>query len=156
MRKVETKSRSAKRIRHGRRRKRWLYWALQLVGLCYLLFFPLRAVVEVANRTGVGYVVSYLTIVSATTAYLYWSDKRRAQRDEWRIPEAHLHLMDLVGGWPAAYLAQRVFRHKIAKREFQFTFWLIVIVHQYVAVDFMQAWKWTHYVHGALEQFRSS
>ena len=30
-----------------------------------------------------------------------------------------LHTLELIGGWPAAFLAQRWLRHKCSKRSFQ-------------------------------------
>lgn len=66
---------------------------------------------------------------------LYGIDKRRAARGEFRIPEWGLHLGELLGGWPAAYLAQRLLRHKSSKFTYLLVFWLIVLLHQLVAVD---------------------
>lgn len=73
----------------------------------------------------------------------YWSDKRRAEAGEWRIPESTLHLGELLGGWPGAFLAQRQFRHKTAKVSYQIVFWLIVLLYEFVALDFLQGWKLT-------------
>ena len=36
------------------------------------------------------------------TFLVYASDKNAAQRGMWRTKESHLHLLALVGGWPAA------------------------------------------------------
>ena len=55
--------------------------------------------------------------------------KRRAQRGGRRIPENTLHLMEVLGGWPGAFIAQRVFRHKTQKLSFRIVFWLCVSVH---------------------------
>jgi uncharacterized membrane protein YsdA (DUF1294 family)/cold shock CspA family protein len=77
--------------------------------------------------------------VMATASVVAWicyrSDKLRAESGQWRIPEAHLHFVELLGGWPGAFLAQRKFRHKTRKVSFQFIFILIVVLHQLVAVD---------------------
>ena len=73
----------------------------------------------------------------------YWSDKRRAEAGEWRVPEATLHGFELLGGWPGAFLAQRQFRHKTAKISYQVVFCLIVLLHEYVALDFLLGWKLT-------------
>jgi uncharacterized membrane protein YsdA (DUF1294 family) len=65
--------------------------------------------------------------VVAFQAYLV--DKRAAVRDRRRIPETTLHLLELLGGWPGALLAQRLIRHKNAKVGYQVVFWVIVMVH---------------------------
>ena len=74
-------------------------------------------------------------VVSLVAMGFYAWDKRKARRQEWRIPEATLQLWALAGGWPGALLAQRLFRHKTSKFSFQAVFWAIVALHQYVAID---------------------
>jgi uncharacterized membrane protein YsdA (DUF1294 family)/cold shock CspA family protein len=63
------------------------------------------------------------------TFYCYWRDKFAAQRGAWRTPEAVLHGFGLVGGWPGAWLAQRLLRHKSAKASFRAVFWAGVALH---------------------------
>lgn len=76
-------------------------------------------------------------LVSGLAFGLYWHDKRSAQRSGWRTPEARLHLVELLGGWPGALIAQQAFRHKTRKLSFQLVFWLIVIAHQVVWLDYL-------------------
>jgi uncharacterized membrane protein YsdA (DUF1294 family) len=76
---------------------------------------------------------------------LYRHDKKCAIEGSWRTPESTLHFVELLGGWPGAYVAQRVFRHKNSKTSYQCVFWLIVLAHQFVAYDFLDDWgrlKW--------------
>jgi len=54
-----------------------------------------------------------------------------------RIDAAHLRML---GGWPGAFLAQRVFRHKTSKLSYQVVFWAIVLVYQLVALDYLTGW----------------
>jgi uncharacterized membrane protein YsdA (DUF1294 family) len=82
-------------------------------------------------------------VFSAITFFAYRSDKRRAELGEWRIPESTLHLAELIGGWPGAFLAQRQFHHKTSKTSFQVVFWVIVLVHQFVAADSLIEWRFT-------------
>ncbi len=79
---------------------------------------------------------------------LYWRDKRSAMRSGSRIPEARLHLIELLGGWPGALLAQQLFRHKTRKRSFQLVFWLIITAHQVVWLDHL----YFQQMHGLLVQ----
>jgi len=71
----------------------------------------------------------------------YAHDKRSARQGEWRISEAGLHLTELMGGWPGAFLAQRQFRHKVSKFSYQVVFWGIVLGYQLVACDSLQNWN---------------
>ena len=57
-------------------------------------------------------------LTSTTSIVLYAYDKIAAQRGTWRIAEATLHGVSLLGGWPGATLAQSMFRHKCRKAEF--------------------------------------
>lgn len=76
-------------------------------------------------------------LMSVLAFGLYWHDKRSAQRSGWRTPEARLHLAELLGGWPGALIAQQVFRHKTRKLSFQLMFWLIVLAHQVLWLDYL-------------------
>ena len=57
-------------------------------------------------------VIAYYVLMSTLAFALYGVDKRRAARGAWRISEATLHTIELLGGWPGALLGQRMFRHK--------------------------------------------
>ncbi len=66
---------------------------------------------------------------SAVAFVAYAMDKTAAEKDRWRTQESTLHLLGLIGGWPGAYLAQKAFRHKSRKREFQTEFWATVVLN---------------------------
>ena len=55
---------------------------------------------------------------------LHGWDKRRARTGGRRVPEATLHAVELLGGWPGALLARHLFRHKTAKASYRVVFWL--------------------------------
>ena len=79
-------------------------------------------------------VIAILSIVSFA---MYAHDKKQAVRSGWRVSESSLHMVELLGGWPGAFLAQRKLRHKCSKRSYQFTFWCIVGLFQLVSADFI-------------------
>ncbi len=68
-------------------------------------------------------------LMSLIAIVAYYFDKRAARLGRPRTPEATLHVLELLGGWPGALLAQRLIRHKNAKVGYQVVFWLIVAVH---------------------------
>ena len=86
--------------------------------------------------------------MSGITYRAYGWDKQQAREKQRRMPEAELHIMELVGGWPGAFLAQRRLRHKCSKVSYLVVFWLIVLAYQLAAFDSLQEWKW---VRAALE-----
>jgi len=57
------------------------------------------------------------------------ADKFAAERGAWRIPEANLHAIALLGGWPGALVARRVFRHKTTRQPFRTILWGTVIAN---------------------------
>ncbi|PQO35599.1 DUF1294 domain-containing protein [Blastopirellula marina] len=87
----------------------------------------------------------YLLLVAGTSAgafLAYWLDKRLAQSGGRRISEKNLILFAVLGGWPGAWAAQQVFRHKTQKTSFQIKFWLAVAVHVGM-VGFLAYLWWT-------------
>jgi len=87
------------------------------------------------------WVGAYMLVVGALAYGAYALDKRRARAKEWRLSEAALHLLELLGGWPGAFLAQRRLRHKCSKGSYQLVFWLIVLAYQFAAFDSLQEWR---------------
>lgn len=66
-------------------------------------------------------------VVASAVSYVYYQrDKRAADEDEDRVPENHLHVLALLGGWPGALIAQRTLRHKLRKPAFMKLFWVTV------------------------------
>ena len=55
------------------------------------------------------------------------ADKSRARRGEWRIPEAALFLLALLGGALGAVLGMHVFRHKTKHWYFRWGLPLILL-----------------------------
>ena len=116
----------------------------------FLLLIILPAVVVVRSFDDVIWYITigYILTVSLITYGFYWHDKRQAQNSGQRIPEKVLHLLELIGGWPAAYIAQQQFRHKTSKRSYRFVYWSIVVVYQYVALESLLNWRIFHSILG--------
>jgi uncharacterized membrane protein YsdA (DUF1294 family) len=121
---------------------------IAVVLLVALLIIPSLAILRLARSLDPRLVLGYLVGISGLTLLLYFCDKRRAEAGGWRTPESTLHLVELLGGWPAAFLAQRTFRHKISKTSYQVAFWVIVILHEAVSFDFLSGW---HYLQAAIK-----
>ena len=75
------------------------------------------------------WVLGFYLLMSVVTFTFYGFDKRRAIKGGRRVPEARLHWLELLGGWPGAFAGQLLFRHKTQKLSFRVVFWLIVVLH---------------------------
>lgn len=74
--------------------------------------------------------VGLLYLIGGVASWLlYQSDKRAAERREWREPERLLHLVDLTFGIIGGLLAQHVLRHKTYKPGFVTVTALITALH---------------------------
>ncbi len=95
--------------------------------------------------------LAYFVVISVIASFYYRRDKASARSGAWRIEEARLHTLELLGGWPGAFLAQRILRHKTIKKSFQINFWLIVILYQIVAFESYTNWRFTKSIWGAAQ-----
>jgi uncharacterized membrane protein YsdA (DUF1294 family)/cold shock CspA family protein len=91
-------------------------------------FMIVVAAVVLAGRLPFAVLALYCG-ASVVAFAAYGLDKSAARKGRWRTPESTLHLFGLVGGWPGALFAQRVFRHKSSKAEFQRVFWATVAMN---------------------------
>ncbi|MGJ8652397.1 MAG: DUF1294 domain-containing protein [Opitutaceae bacterium] len=106
-----------------------------------IIIMPCLVVVRSFEHIHWAVLTGHIVTISLITFGFYWHDKQQAKRSGTRIPEKVLHLLELIGGWPAAYIAQQTFRHKTSKRSYRIVYWLIVIVYQYVALECLLNWK---------------
>jgi uncharacterized membrane protein YsdA (DUF1294 family) len=106
-----------------------------------MIILPALVLVRSFDQVAWYITTGYILVISLITYGIYWHDRRQAQSSGQRIPEKILHLLELIGGWPAAFLAQQTLRHKTSKRSYQIVYWLIVAVYQYVALESLLNWK---------------
>lgn len=89
-------------------------------------FFLFLGGAVLSQRLPLFVLVVYL-VISFLTFLIYGQDKNAAQTSQWRTAESALHLLELLGGWPGALVAQQVLRHKTRKESFQVVFWMMVV-----------------------------
>ena len=70
-----------------------------------------------------------LGLLNVLTFFAYALDKEAARKGLWRTSEKHLHLLALLGGWPAAWWAQQRLRHKSSKTEFRSVYWATLLLN---------------------------
>ncbi len=78
------------------------------------------------------WLVIYLVVVNLLGFAMMGIDKARARKRAWRIPEAHLMIVALIGGSVGSILGMWVFRHKT--KHWYFAYGLPVILILQVAI----------------------
>lgn len=73
--------------------------------------------------------VLYMLIINILAFILYGVDKKKAEKDKYRIPESRLILVAVLGGSFGALLGMIVFRHKIRKNKFRITVPLFAVLY---------------------------
>ena len=63
-------------------------------------------------------IIAYIVIISIIGWILPIVDKKRAQKDEWRIRERTLFIVSALGGSLAMYLSMKKYRHKTKHKRF--------------------------------------
>ena len=124
-------------------------WARTLMFPLALLVLPVAALYS--SNLDPRWVGAIIIVVNSLTYLTYLRDKKQAEEGSWRVSEARLHFLELLGGWPAAYVAQRKLRHKCAKRSYLIIFWLIVILYQLAAIDALLGWRFTETITESVE-----
>ena len=69
----------------------------------------------------------YLAVINVVTFFMYGADKWKAKRSKWRIPEATLLLMAVIGGSIGAWSGMKVWHHKTLHKKFRYGVPLILI-----------------------------
>ena len=105
---------------------------------CLLVTLAVLAFSLLTLAARVPPLVAFLMAVNLATVTAYAYDKWAAPREGKRIPENSLHLLAALGGTPAAFASQHLFRHKTRKQTFRLRFWLIVLAQ----VLLLLAWLW--------------
>lgn len=89
-------------------------------------------------------IAGYYGFLSACSLRLYAHDKHRARRGGWRVRERTLHTVDLLGGWPGAWVARRVLRHKSSKQSFSRVYFATVSFHVLLWIGALAlTWRWS-------------
>ena len=69
----------------------------------------------------------YLIVINIVTFLIYGIDKRKAKQGCWRISEATLLILAVIGGSIGALLGMKVWRHKTMHKKFKYGLPLILL-----------------------------
>ncbi len=94
----------------------------------FLLMSALSIKMSLTNSLSNMIPVYYL-VVSVVSFVLYYHDKSKAARDDWRTPESTLHAVDVLGGWIGATFAHKLLNHKATKAAFRRVFYVTIMLN---------------------------
>ena len=62
----------------------------------------------------------YLLAINVVAFIMYGIDKYKTKKAKWRIPEATLLLLDVLGGSIGAWMGMKVWHHKTMHKKFKY------------------------------------
>ena len=79
-------------------------------------------------------ILGYLLAINIASFFLYGIDKYKAKKGRWRISEATLLLMAVIGGSIGAWAGMRLWHHKTMHKKFKYGIPIIIILQVALAV----------------------
>ncbi len=79
-------------------------------------------------------VLIYLAAINGITFFMYGVDKWKAKRSKWRVSEAALIWMAVLGGSVGAWLGMKAWHHKTQHKKFKYGLPLILLMQIAAAV----------------------
>ena len=74
------------------------------------------------------YSMYYLFAINIVSFFLYGIDKYKAKKNKWRIPEATLLMIAVIGGSIGAWVGMRLWHHKTMHKKFMYGIPVIIIM----------------------------
>ena len=75
-----------------------------------------------------SYLAYYLLGINAVTFIMYGIDKYKAKKAKWRISEATLLLLAVLGGSIGAWMGMKVWHHKTMHKKFKYGIPAILLI----------------------------
>lgn len=82
-------------------------------------------------------ITGYLVTVNIVSFILYGIDKYKAKRGKWRISEATLLAVAVIGGSIGAWMGMKVWRHKTMHKKFTIGVPLVFALQVTLAIYFL-------------------
>lgn len=82
-------------------------------------------------------ILGYLVIINIVTFVVYGIDKWKAKRGNWRISEATLLMLAVIGGTIGALLGMKVWHHKTMHKKFKYGVPLIFFIQVFLVCYLM-------------------
>ena len=75
-----------------------------------------------------SYLAYYLLVINVVTFIVYGIDKYKAKKAKWRISEATLLLLAVLGGSIGAWMGMKVWHHKTMHKKFKYGIPAILLI----------------------------
>ena len=85
------------------------------------------------NPTALGIILGYYVLINIILYVTMVIDKKRAQKDHWRIPEKNMFILAVLGGGLGGLFAMVFKRHKNRHMDFILVFTMTAILHMVAA-----------------------
>ncbi|MBR7060347.1 MAG: DUF1294 domain-containing protein [Eubacterium sp.] len=74
------------------------------------------------------FLLAYFIAINIIGIIINCADKHRAKRGKWRIKEATLWIIGLLGGAPCSYITMKIIRHKTKHKSFMIIMPLLALI----------------------------
>ena len=81
-----------------------------------------------AELSAIHIAIAYLVIINVVAFFVYGIDKWKAKHAKWRVSEATLLILAIVGGSIGAWFGMKVWHHKTLHKKFRYGIPLIIIL----------------------------
>ena len=71
----------------------------------------------------------YILCINVVTLIVYGIDKYKAKKAKWRISEATLLLLAILGGSIGAWIGMKIWHHKTMHKKFKYGVPTILLIH---------------------------
>ena len=78
--------------------------------------------------------IAYLAIINVVTFFIYGIDKWKAKHSRWRVSEATLLFLAVIGGSIGAWLGMKVWHHKTLHKKFRYGVPAIIVIQLAIIV----------------------
>ena len=81
-------------------------------------------------------IIYYMLVINAVAFFVYGIDKLKAKKGKWRISEASLLLLAVIGGSVGAWAGMKAWHHKTMHKKFRYGLPLIALLHLFFVLYF--------------------
>ena len=87
-----------------------------------------------------SYLIYYLLAINAVAFIMYGIDKYKAKKAKWRISEATLLLLAVLGGSIGAWMGMKVWHHKTMHKKFKYGIPAILLIQIALMTYLLMKW----------------